>query len=179
MRPVIRLKSLACAGIVPPAQAEQIDSQELPGVVNGLAADDFAPRRNSGLAEVVGKDQLIGPKAGPVGKEVVGSLTLGILPDLVRWSPALVLLPEDIVRRAVPGEDPAAVRPPARYGVPAAFLVRPVGVGDGLVKAPRAARFSRFPGSDRASARSWSGTAAWHPRSGLRCQAESSRDSAI
>src|SRR4026208_1299799 len=112
---IVRLKLLPYAGIVAPAQAEQIDPEELPGVVHGFAADYLAPRRNPGLAKIVRKDQLIRPKAGAIGKDVVGPLAAGVAPYLVRRGSALVLLPEYVVRGPAPGEDPAPIRPPPRH----------------------------------------------------------------
>src|SRR4026209_1775693 len=131
---IVRLKLLPYAGVVAPAQAEQIDPEELPGVVHGFAADHLAPGRNPGLAEVVRKDQLIGPKAGAIGKDVVGPLAAGVAPYLVRRGPALVLLPEHVVRGPAPGEDPAPIRAPPGDGFPAALLVLPVGLGDRFVE---------------------------------------------
>src|SRR5690606_20117977 len=115
--------------------SKKVDAKELTDIAHGIRGENFPPRWNAIFLQVVRVNQVVATNAGPVRKDEVPRPSPGVAPDFVgRRSPSLYP-PENVIRRAVLGVDPAPVGLPPHLLPPPANPILLVGIGNGAVEA--------------------------------------------
>src|SRR5262245_39810792 len=95
-----------------------------------VRAQQLLPLRTGRLAPVVRVNQRVMPEVGLVEEDEPAGPSPGVLPQLVGPRRAALRPTVDLVRLAIPDEDPATVGAPARHLRRPAFAEAPVGIRD-------------------------------------------------